>query len=445
MTFVSVAGLYYVSCNFIQIKIKFNQWIFFGVILSLISSIVNFYFGFEMILTIVNLFLVMAFMLYKGQTLVNTLLGTILAFGTILSINTIGNGLASLFVVFFNFNLYTILTTEITTLLTLTIAYFTSKILGKLMKNFLAFSWVNKKDNKYSLILLISLYGALLFIFFINSNSADYNFPLTNIDSIELLWMLNSFLMLIAVTFLITLLYAFSHIKSQNMVLKHNQELIDNYEISSMDIDDVLTEAQIQRHDTVNIFTSAFLYITNNDFEGWKKYFEEEIYPIYKNSITLQPEVFIELRKVSSISVRGLLQSKFLEAIRHKIKVQIEIEKNTDTIAITDIDMIRILGIILDNAIEECKKKPNMKIVFTLFQKNNTVIVKIINDIDGDPPDMSKISSKGYSTKGKDRGLGLHAVERMAGKYKGALVHTCLNKEKDNFIVKIHIPTSLKM
>ncbi|MCL2399847.1 MAG: GHKL domain-containing protein [Defluviitaleaceae bacterium] len=431
ITFASITSLYFATCNFIQLKIRFNEWILFVTFFSVISSKISFYYGLEMVLPFANLFMIMAFVFYKGRNFVNALMGTVLAFGITLSIS---NGLASMCVIFFDYD-NGMVKDSIVTLLTPVIVYFLSKILGMLMHDFINSSWKDSEGNSFPSTVVILLHLALLFVFWVSFFSSIRS------HNIKLLWLINALLMIIAIAFLVALIYAFFRIKSQNILLKNNQELIDNYEFSSRDIEDVLVEMQIQRHDTFNIFVSASLFISNNDFEGWKKYFEKEICPTYRDNVSLRHDMLKELKKIPSVSIRGLLQSKILKANGYKIKIHTEIDDKMGKAIITDIDIIRILGIILDNAIEECQKNFDMKIILTIFQKNNTMVIKVINDIYGKPPDINKVSFKGYSTKGKERGLGLYAIERMAGKYKGVLVRIYLSDDNDKFIVKLYIPT----
>ena len=82
------------------------------------------------------------------------------------------------------------------------------------------------------------------------------------------------------------------------------------------------------------------------------------------------------------------------------------IKTSLNSLKIEDyVNITKILGVILDNAIESCNKCTNKKIIIDVRKEKGIIYFKLYNTYKG-KIDLSKIGS-GFSTKGKIRGYGL--------------------------------------
>ena len=102
-------------------------------------------------------------------------------------------------------------------------------------------------------------------------------------------------------------------------------------------------------------------------------------------------------------------------------------------------EFTRILGILLDNAIEassECIEKI-INIVFRNDEKNSRQIVLIENTYNNKNVNIDKIFEKGISGKENHTGLGLWEVRQILNKNNNLNLHT--NKSKDLFTQQLEI------
>lgn len=72
----------------------------------------------------------------------------------------------------------------------------------------------------------------------------------------------------------------------------------------------------------------------------------------------------------------------------------------------------KILGILMDNAIEACGKSEDKKLIVSVYDENGMLCVEIDNSYSGEI-DMEKLYVRGYSTKSKGRGHGLYIVNKV--------------------------------
>lgn len=72
----------------------------------------------------------------------------------------------------------------------------------------------------------------------------------------------------------------------------------------------------------------------------------------------------------------------------------------------------KILGILMDNAIEACSKGKEKKLIVSVYNENGMLCVEIDNDYIGEI-DMENLYVRGYSTKSRGRGHGLYIVNKI--------------------------------
>ena len=77
-----------------------------------------------------------------------------------------------------------------------------------------------------------------------------------------------------------------------------------------------------------------------------------------------------------------------------------------------NLDICKIVGVFLDNAIEEVKRDSNGSISIELYLANDKFNISIANTFEG-LIDLEKMSEKKYTTKGKNRGYGLTLVKEI--------------------------------
>ena len=121
------------------------------------------------------------------------------------------------------------------------------------------------------------------------------------------------------------------------------------------------------------------------------------------------------LKRIPEPTLRGLLYYKFSTMDHKKIRIDFEISKNVTVKKFQLISqelykkICRLLGIYLDNAIQavESLKEKSIRVEFYLDPNSSDIlIISIFNFFEG-KVDIDRMNEKGYSTKGKGRGLGL--------------------------------------
>ena len=185
------------------------------------------------------------------------------------------------------------------------------------------------------------------------------------------------------------------------------------------------------KHDFDNIVTTIGGYIRTEDMEGLKKYYlelEDDCQRV-NNLYILNPEV------VNNDGIYNLLTKKYNEADSKDIKVNITFLLDLGELHMKVYEFARILGILLDNAIEassECEEKI-INLSFRNDTKNSRELITVENTYNNKDIDTEKIFEKGISEKENHTGLGLWEVRKIIKKNNNINLHT---SKTDKFFIQ---------
>ena len=189
------------------------------------------------------------------------------------------------------------------------------------------------------------------------------------------------------------------------------------------------------KHDFNNIILGLDGYINNDDFdkEKLKKYFNSTIMN-FNNNIELNDIVIAKLNSIKVSSLKSLITNKVLIAQNNNINVDINIQGEITNFYTDEMQLSRILGILLDNAIEaSLELADDKKIEMNIIQIDKTTDIQISNTFNNTGTPITDFNKEGFSTKGTNRGLGLSSAHEIANK-----LNMLLNTEIDgNTFVQI--------
>lgn len=127
-------------------------------------------------------------------------------------------------------------------------------------------------------------------------------------------------------------------------------------------------------------------------------------------------------------------------AMQKGIQINYFIYDNLKSMPCSVYEMNKILGNLIQNAIDELEEKNhnNPKIDVDISKERGSIVVKVTNVTDLENDQLENIFNVGYSTKSLHEGLGLPMVQRILLKYNGIIYPEILDEEI-SFIVRIPI------
>ncbi len=176
------------------------------------------------------------------------------------------------------------------------------------------------------------------------------------------------------------------------------------------------------RHDFNNIVTTIGGYIKTDDIEGLKKYYNE----LEKDCKNVNNIASLNPNLINNPGIYNLLTAKYNKANSKSVEINLEITLDLQTINMKIYDFSKILGILLDNAIEassECEEKI-VNIKFRHNEKDREQILIIENTYIDKNIDTNLIFHKGISSKNNHSGLGLWEINKIISKNNNIVLHT---------------------
>ncbi|OKP89027.1 GHKL domain-containing protein [Paenibacillus sp. P32E] len=213
--------------------------------------------------------------------------------------------------------------------------------------------------------------------------------------------------------FIIALLYMqfqYTHIHKREIEKAKSEQLVQLKDYAAQ-LEKIYDEFRGFRHDYANILLTLEDGIYREDWKQVKQVYEQTVKPtgqlMRKNEYS-----FVKLRNLHVSEVKSILAAKIIMAQQMKIDVALEIEEPIHWIHMELISFTRILSILLDNAIEAAAKTEKAKISIVLLEDPIIQRIKIENS-SGEKVSLRRLGERGYSSKGKGRGLGLYNVQQM--------------------------------
>lgn len=165
------------------------------------------------------------------------------------------------------------------------------------------------------------------------------------------------------------------------------------------------------KHDFDNMINIIGGYIQVNDIDGLKKYYSslEKDCGKVRNVQMLNPNI------INNPGIYNLIVSKYKKASDSGVLINFEFFFDFENLHMPIYEFSKILGILLDNAIEsakECEEK-QINIVFRESRKQHVQIVIIENTYLNKEIDTKKIFEKGFSGKENHTGIGLWEVNKI--------------------------------
>lgn len=179
------------------------------------------------------------------------------------------------------------------------------------------------------------------------------------------------------------------------------------------------------QHDYTNILLSLSGYIKNGDMDGLEQFFETRIFPT-KDLIDQEDYKLNQLGNIGVLEIKSLLSVKIIYAHESGIDVTIDIPDRVDSFPMDTIDLVRVLGIFLDNAMEASPAAKQPQIGLNIIRHEAGVSIIISNRFQDDGTALHQLNQKGFSTKEGHQGIGLSNARKIINSYDNVLLETTM-------------------
>lgn len=230
----------------------------------------------------------------------------------------------------------------------------------------------------------------------LKANNLRYNFNILSLSSMHII--ITGLLLGLCFKLLHDCVESQSELKQEKIYNKTLAELVDSL--------------RLLKHDYNNILQSINGYIITKQYDQ----LDEHIKRLTVDSKKIAEVEIINPDVINQPAIYGIIGAKYFRATTKNIDFNLSITTNISEISFDFTELSKILGILLDNAIEASEKcdNPHISIKFSYNKAKQADMIEITNTIANNSKiDLSKIFNKGVSSKNVKSGLGLWEVKKI--------------------------------
>jgi len=215
----------------------------------------------------------------------------------------------------------------------------------------------------------------------------------------------------VIVTLVIILYYLFRQKIENESILKKYDDLLNVMKSYESDIE----EQRTMIHETRNELMTIKSKINDKEKEASIiKYIDS----IIGDKVSSNMSKYSKFMYLPSNGIKGFFYYKFMEAEKNGIQVSVNISKKIENSFLGNLetkdfkDLVRIIGVYLDNAIEASSESKEKKLGIEIYLIKDDIDIIISNTYEN-KIEKNKIGIERFTTKGKNRGHGLLLVKHI--------------------------------
>lgn len=280
-------------------------------------------------------------------------------------------------------------------------------ILSRLISRAFQKLGLNLSDRSFLPILLNLLAGLSIFLFnLLAGEQIGYTAETVTFNCI----LFGSYF-LISTVLIINIVKSYA-VKAEFESRQASFDALQNY---TTQVENMYSSLRSFKHDYQNIMLSMSSYIENKEMDKLETYFKEKIAPIHQQ-LSQDTAHLNQLLHIQIPELKGLISAKLLLALELNIPVTLEVSGELAELSADVIDVTRLIGIFLDNAIEAAKECDTPFISCSIVTTEKETAFIITNTFLPREISYASLREPGFSTKGKNRGIGLYTAKELVAK-----------------------------
>lgn len=248
----------------------------------------------------------------------------------------------------------------------------------------------------------------------------------TNINSIIVEILFITLLLLVILTLILTFLK-----EVQRRRLASDKKEIERLESYAAVLERSYKQLRKVKHNYVNIITTSLLFLEDKEYEGLKKYYTESL-KLVNEGLDFDELRINDIQNIKNSALKGIITYKLIQAYHQNLKIHFECIESVENIEVSQVKMVEIIGILMDNAIEYIKINGG-KIDVLITVKDGYKSILIRNTLRTEKVNLSNIFSNGFTTKKGHEGIGLNTLREIISKEDNLEVVTTID---DGFITQ---------
>ena len=177
------------------------------------------------------------------------------------------------------------------------------------------------------------------------------------------------------------------------------------------------------RHDYAGMLVSMQMAIDSEDIQEIDRVYNEVLVKA-NQKLRSEKYTYFDLNNLEDSALRSLIAQSIVYARNNDVEFTLEVKDVITRLSMDLLDLVRIMSILLNNAVEGAADSYLKQMEVAVIKMDFETVIVIQNSCKITMTPSEDLFALGFSTKGRNRGLGLNNVKEILDKYDNIILET---------------------
>ncbi|RSI79036.1 competence system sensor histidine kinase ComD [Streptococcus mitis] len=177
------------------------------------------------------------------------------------------------------------------------------------------------------------------------------------------------------------------------------------------------------RHDYAGMLVSMQMAIDSEDLQEIDRVYNEVLVKA-NQKLRSEKYTYFDLNNIDDSALRSLIAQSIIYARNSGVEFTLEVKDVITRLSMDLLDLVRIMSILLNNAVEGAADSYLKQMEVAVIKMDFETVIVIQNSCKITMTPSEDLFALGFSTKGRNRGLGLNNVKEILDKYDNIILET---------------------
>ena len=177
------------------------------------------------------------------------------------------------------------------------------------------------------------------------------------------------------------------------------------------------------RHDYAGMLVSMQIAIDSKDLQEIDRIYKEVLVKA-NQKLRSDKYTYFDLNNIEDSALRSLIAQSIVYARNKDVEFTLEVKDIITRLSIDLLDLVRIMSVLLNNAVEGAAESYLKQMEVAVIKMDLETVIVIQNSCKITMTPSEDLFELGFSTKGRNRGIGLNNVKEILDKYENIILET---------------------
>lgn len=213
---------------------------------------------------------------------------------------------------------------------------------------------------------------------------------------------------------------------------KFEQEHLQTY---TDEIVGLYNEIRGFRHDYAGMLVSMQMAIDSGNLQEIDRVYNEVLVEV-NQKLRSEKYTYFDLNNIEDSALRSLIAQSIVYARNNDVEFTLEVKDTITRLSIDLLDLVSIMSVLLNNAVEGAAESYLKQMEVAVIRMDLETVIVIQNSCKITMSPSEDLFELGFSTKGRNRGIGLNNVKEILDKYENIILETEIEESTFRQIIR---------